>query len=64
MDPKKLEPLVVAPKPHLCPVCGKASYSRSGVHPQCCQASADAATRAKMKAKEARKVAAAALKQK
>jgi hypothetical protein len=30
----------------LCPVCGKPSYSREGVHPQCSMRNADVAARA------------------
>ncbi|HEX4413196.1 MAG TPA: hypothetical protein VH107_06175 [Lacipirellulaceae bacterium] len=33
--------LVVPPPKHLCPVCGKPSYSRGGVHPQCAIEQAD-----------------------
>jgi endogenous inhibitor of DNA gyrase (YacG/DUF329 family) len=32
---KKPEPIQRAPMPRICPVCGKASYSKSGEHPQC-----------------------------
>jgi len=42
---------------NLCPVCGKASYSRSGEHPQCSQARADAAFKAKLKKRGLRKPA-------
>ena len=34
------------PTPGLCPVCGKASYSRNGTHPQCAAAKADSLARA------------------
>lgn len=34
----------------LCPVCGKASYSSTGTHPQCSVARADAISRAARKA--------------
>ena len=36
--------------PGLCPVCGKASYSRNGTHPQCSAAKADSLARAARKA--------------
>jgi hypothetical protein len=36
----------------ICPVCGKASYSRTGTHPQCAVAHADAISRAARKAAE------------
>jgi len=37
------EQVVIVPQParHLCPVCGKASYSLGGVHPQCSMQKAD-----------------------
>jgi hypothetical protein len=38
------------PTPGLCPVCGKASYSRNGTHPQCAAAKADSIARAARKA--------------
>lgn len=44
MNTKKPEPLIlVQPQPRgkICPVCGKPSYSRGGVHPQCCVRQAD-----------------------
>jgi hypothetical protein len=34
---------------NFCPVCGKVSYSRSGEHPQCSVARADAAFKARQK---------------
>jgi hypothetical protein len=34
-------PSIVARTPPACPVCGKPSYSRGGVHPQCEVARAD-----------------------
>lgn len=40
-------------KSRACPVCGKASYSASGMHPQCAVAQADALTKADRKAAEA-----------
>lgn len=42
-----MPPVVARP---LCPVCGKASYSKAGVHPQCVVARADAVDRANRKA--------------
>jgi hypothetical protein len=35
-----------------CPVCGKASYSRDGIHPQCASQRADDAVRAAQKKAE------------
>jgi hypothetical protein len=49
---KKPTPVFRALIPNLCPVCGKASYSRSGEHPQCSQQRADGAFKAKMKARK------------
>jgi len=34
---------------NFCPVCGQVSYSRSGEHPQCSVARADAAFKARQK---------------
>ena len=34
----------------LCPVCGEASYSRQGIHPQCAVTQADATRTARLKA--------------
>ena len=50
MSEKK--PIVLCPAPtrHICPVCGKASYSRTGTHPQCALARADAVSRDARKA--------------
>ena len=47
MNVKKPGPLEAAILRNLCPVCGKASYSRGGTHPQCAVARADADVRAK-----------------
>jgi hypothetical protein len=43
--------LNAVPERQLCPVCGKASYSRSGVHPQCEITKADSAFRVALKAR-------------
>ncbi len=50
MSEKK--PVVVPSSPPrgLCPVCGKASYSSTGEHPQCAVARADSVTKAARKA--------------
>jgi hypothetical protein len=29
------KPKIITPTRPLCPICGKATYSRGGVHPQC-----------------------------
>jgi hypothetical protein len=38
----KPKPLYAARDPRICPVCGHASYSVGGVHPQCAVRQADA----------------------
>jgi endogenous inhibitor of DNA gyrase (YacG/DUF329 family) len=50
MSEKK--PIILRPASprRLCPICGKASYSASGTHPQCSLARADAKTREARKA--------------
>ncbi|WP_254511731.1 hypothetical protein [Anatilimnocola floriformis] len=49
MSEKKPTPVFRALIPNLCPVCGKASYSKSGEHPQCSQQRADGVFKAKYK---------------
>lgn len=40
---KPIPPTIQDNKPRrLCPVCGKVSYSRGGIHPQCSQKQEDA----------------------
>ena len=38
-----IEPVVIVPQPvrNLCPICGKATYSLGGIHPQCAMQQAD-----------------------
>jgi hypothetical protein len=38
-----LKPVIVVPGPAriFCPICGEATYSRGGIHPQCAMAQAD-----------------------
>lgn len=50
MSMKKPEPMVLEPERLRCPVCGKPSYSRTGTHPQCSVARADAISRAAQRA--------------
>jgi endogenous inhibitor of DNA gyrase (YacG/DUF329 family) len=47
--------IVVVPRPprNLCPICGKASYSAGGVHPQCAMQQADEPRLARLKAAKA-----------
>jgi hypothetical protein len=44
MNTKKPEPLIIPQQRtgRLCPICGKASYSLKGIHPQCAVQQADA----------------------
>jgi len=44
-----LLPVVTIRGPTNCPVCGKASYSRSGTHPQCAMEQADAGRKQRLK---------------
>lgn len=39
---RKPTPLSPQPTPKLCPICGHASYSPDGIHPQCAVTQADA----------------------
>jgi hypothetical protein len=41
MSEKKPRPLLRGGVQTLCPVCGRVSYSRGGVHPQCSMRRAD-----------------------
>lgn len=41
MHAKRPLPLYEAKPRPLCPVCGQATYSRAGIHPQCAQERAD-----------------------
>ena len=43
MSEKKPTPIFTERGSKTCPVCGKRSYSREGVHPQCSVIQADAA---------------------
>ncbi len=51
MSEKKPEPMFVAPQIKICPVCGKQSYSREGIHPQCATVQADSARKEQLAAK-------------
>src|SRR5207253_787027 len=42
MNHKKPTPVIGEPLGKVCPVCGRRSYSASGVHPQCAEHQADA----------------------
>lgn len=49
MNTKKPVPMVVTFHGKRCPICGKASYSRSGIHPQCAVEQADEKIRTHLK---------------
>jgi endogenous inhibitor of DNA gyrase (YacG/DUF329 family) len=46
-----LKPVPILPETvrKLCPICGKASYSRGGIHPQCALLQADAPRNARLR---------------
>ncbi|HJS08257.1 MAG TPA: hypothetical protein VJ809_11385 [Pirellulales bacterium] len=48
------KPTFVVQKPPACPVCGKPSYSRGGVHPQCAVSRADKVRKAAQPAAKAK----------
>lgn len=50
MNAKRPEPLYEAKSRPVCPVCGTATYSRAGIHPQCAQDRADERRMEKIKA--------------
>ena len=51
-----LKPVPIVPQPikNLCPICGKASYSRDGIHPQCALQRADEPRNVKNRAAQKR----------
>jgi hypothetical protein len=49
MSEKKPIPVLPPRAKAICAVCGKPSYSASGMHPQCSVARADASTKADLK---------------
>jgi hypothetical protein len=48
MSEKKPVPIVIERSNKCCPVCGKRSYSREGIHPQCAMTQADAPRRLRL----------------
>ncbi len=52
MSDKKPSPLLPESNGQPCPVCGKKSYSRGGIHPQCAVKRADALSRALLAAEQ------------
>ena len=46
------KPKTIGPTMPDCPVCGKTTYSRGGIHPQCASEQADRIVRAARKAAE------------
>jgi hypothetical protein len=57
MSDKKPGPLYRESPGQLCPVCGKKSYSRCGIHPQCAVKQADASSKALLAAQQSKHVA-------
>ena len=49
-------PIVHQPVKNLCPICGKASYSRDGIHPQCALQRADEPRNVKNRAAKKKEV--------
>ena len=52
MSEKKPTPIFVERNGKICPVCGKPSYSREGVHPQCAMTQADASRKMRLAAEK------------
>jgi len=54
-----LKPVPIVPQrvTRLCPICGEASYSRGGIHPQCALQQADAPRNARIRAERKKKEA-------
>jgi len=52
MSEKKPNPFVIDQSGKICPVCGKRSYSREGVHPQCSVNQADAPRKIRLAAEK------------
>lgn len=53
MSSEKSVVIVPSPPRKLCPICGKATYSAGGIHPQCAIEQADAPRLLKMRAARA-----------
>jgi len=58
MSEKKPTPLIAQPGGKLCPVCGKRTYSRGGIHPQCAVHQADAVRSEELKEERKRQASA------
>jgi hypothetical protein len=52
MSDKKPTPILLEPDRKSCPVCGKRTYSRAGIHPQCAMFQADAPRRLRLAAEK------------
>ncbi len=50
----KPAPIFLPPKRNLCPICGQASYSRDGIHPQCAVSQADQPRNIQLRLKKAK----------
>jgi predicted nucleic-acid-binding Zn-ribbon protein len=49
MSNKKPDPIFQSSQPNVCPICGSASYSAAGIHPQCAVKQADEKRRIHLK---------------
>lgn len=49
---KKPTPVIPHAANKICPICGKASYSRDGIHPQCAVVQADEPRKQKIQAEK------------
>ena len=54
MSEKKPTPRISKTSGKVCPVCGKQTYSKGGIHPQCAVHQADSARAEKLKAERKR----------
>jgi predicted nucleic-acid-binding Zn-ribbon protein len=54
MSEKKPIPALALRGAHDCPVCGKRSYSATGIHPQCAMVQADAPRKRRLAAEKAK----------
>lgn len=52
MSEKKPTPMIRDNNGKSCPICGKRSYSRDGIHPQCAVHQADAPRRERLAAEK------------
>jgi hypothetical protein len=50
LNTHKPTPLIIEIGKKVCPVCGRSSYSRDGIHPQCAMRQSDALRRSQLSA--------------